>query len=150
MGTVEALTIGPGCEVTMNFSLALKDGTMADASEPGKPLVFTMGDGSLIEGLELALYGLKVGDKQTLEISPHDAFGFPDEDNRHRLPRSEFAPDLPLEQGTILSFSTPNGTEVPGMIFGIEGDEVIVDFNHPLAGLPVIFSVEILEIKPAH
>lgn len=149
MAKIEALTIGPGCEVTMNFNLRLKDGTIADASLPGEPLIFTMGDGSLIAGLELALFGLKVGEQQSLEIAPQDAFGFSDEASIHTLPRDEFAPELPLEAGTILSFSTPNGTEVPGTILGVEGEMVKVDFNHPLAGMPVIFSVEILAIKPA-
>ncbi len=150
MGKVEAITIGPGCEVTMNFNLRLRDGTIADASEPGEPLIFTMGDGSLIQGLELALFGLKVGEQQTLEIAPHDAFGFVDETNIHLLPREEFDPSLPLEPGIILGFSTPNGTEVPGTIMDVEGDSVKVDFNHPLAGMPVIFSVEILAIKPGN
>ncbi|MBI3560309.1 MAG: peptidylprolyl isomerase [Gammaproteobacteria bacterium] len=149
MSNIEAITIGPASVVTMNFSLTLKDGTVADASEPGAPMTFTMGDGSLIQGLELALYGLKTGDKQTLEISPHDAFGFPDETNIHTLPRQEFPADIPLDYGIIVNFSTPNGVEVPGTILAVEGDEVKVDFNHPLAGLPVIFSVEILAIEMA-
>lgn len=148
MSNITALTIGPGSEVTMNFSVTLKDGTVADASDPGEPMVFIMGDGALIEGLELALYGLKVGDKQCLEISPQDAFGFPDENNIYMMPRSEFAADLPLEPGTILSFSTPSELEIPGVILAVQGEEVRVDFNHPLAGLPVIFAVEILAIKP--
>lgn len=148
MGKIEAITIGPGCEVTMNFNLQLRDGTIADASEPDAPLTFTMGDGSLIQGLELALFGLKVGERQTLEIAPQDAFGFVDETNIHMMPREEFDPSLPLEPGTILGFSTPNGTEVPGTILGLEENMVKVDFNHPLAGMPVIFSVEILAIRP--
>ena len=147
MGNVQALTIGPDSEVSMNFTLSLKDGTIADASEPGTPFTFKMGDGSLISGLEFALIGLKVGDKQTLEIGPQDAFGFSDQENIHQIPRSEFAADLPLDYGTIISFTTPNGTEIPGTILGVEGEEVKVDFNHPLAGLPVIFSVEILDIR---
>ena len=145
---IEALTIGPGSEVLMHFSLSLADGTVADSTREGEPLRFVMGDGTLIEGLELVLYGLKKGDRQCLSIEPRDAFGFPDEDNIHTLPRSEFPADMQVEVGMIIGFSTPSGEEVPGAIQEIKDDEIVVDFNHPLAGHEVIFDVEILEVKP--
>jgi FKBP-type peptidyl-prolyl cis-trans isomerase SlpA len=148
MADIEALTIGPGSQVTMYFSLSLQDGTVADSTEDGEPMTFTMGDGSLIEGLEMVLYGLKAGDKQCIAIGPRDAFGFPDQENIHTLPRSEFSAELPLEEGVIIGFSTPSGEEVPGVIQEVGEDQVVVDFNHPLAGHEVIFDVEILDIQP--
>jgi len=150
MADVEQITIGPGCAVTMHFSLRFTDGFVADASLPDEPLTFVMGDGSLVQGLELALYGLKVGDKQTVEIDPLNSFGFHDPENVHAIPREEFGPELPLDIGTVIAFSTPSGEEVPGMIKEVMEDEVIVDFNHPLAGHDVIFEVEIVDIKPAN
>lgn len=148
MADIEVLTIGPGSRVTMYFKLSLTDGTVADSTEEGEPMTFTMGDGTLIEGLEMVLYGLKVGDKQCLEIGPRDTFGFPDEDNIHTMPRSEFAAELPLEEGIVLGFTTPSGEEVPGTIHEVRDEEVVIDFNHPLAGRPVVFDVEILDIQP--
>jgi len=145
---IEALTIGPGSEVLMYFTLSLADGTVADSTRDGEPLRFVMGDGTLIEGLELVLYGLKVGDRQCLSIGPRDAFGFPTEENIHTMPRSEFPDEMQLEPGMIIGFNTPSGEEVPGTIQELKGDEVVVDFNHPLAGHEVIFEVEILEVKP--
>jgi FKBP-type peptidyl-prolyl cis-trans isomerase SlpA len=145
---IEALTISPGCEVLMHFTLSLADGTVADSTREGEPLRFVMGDGTLVEGLELVLYGLKQGDQQCLSIEPRDAFGFPDEENIHTMPCSEFPADMQLEPGMIIGFSTPSGEEVPGAIQEIKGEEVVVDFNHPLAGHEVIFDVEILEVKP--
>lgn len=145
---IEALTIGPGCEVLMHFTLSLTDGTVADSTREGEPLRFVMGDGTLIEGLELVLYGLKQGEHQCLAIDPRDAFGFPDEENIHSMPRSEFPAEMQLETGLIIGFTTPSGEEVPGAIQEIRDEEVVVDFNHPLAGNEIIFDVEILEIKP--
>jgi len=145
---IEALTIGPGSEVLMHFTLSLADGTVADSTRDGEPLRFVMGDGTLIEGLELVLYGLKVGDRQCLSIGPRDAFGFPDKENIHTMPRDEFPAEMQLEAGMIVGFTTPSGEEVPGAIQEVNGDEVVVDFNHPLAGHEVIFDVEILEVKP--
>jgi len=149
MGDVEVLTIGAGCEVTMHFTLALEDGTVADASVDGEPMNFTMGDGTMIEGLEMVLYGLKAGDKQSLSIEPRDTFGFADDENIHTIARTEFSDDLNIEEGMIIGFSTPSGDEIPGAIMEIKDDEVKVDFNHPLAGHEVVFSVEIVDIKPA-
>ena len=149
MGDVEVLTIGAGCIVTMHFTLALEDGTIADATIDGEPMVFEIGDGTLIEGLEMVLYGLKAGDKQSLSIDPRDTFGFPEDENIHTLPLNEFADDLNIEEGMIIGFSTPSGDEIPGAIMEIKDDEVKVDFNHPLAGHEVVFTVEIIEIKPA-
>ncbi|MFK5914752.1 MAG: FKBP-type peptidyl-prolyl cis-trans isomerase [Woeseiaceae bacterium] len=149
MGEIEALTIGAGCEVTMHFTLSLEDGTIADASIDGEPMVFTMGDGSLIEGLEMVLYGLKVGDKQSLSIEPRDTFGFPDDENVHTLARTEFSDDMKIEEGMIIGFNTPSGDEIPGAIMEIKDDKVKVDFNHPLAGHEVVFNVEIVDLKLA-
>jgi len=150
MGDVEILTIGPGSEVTMNFTLTIENGMVADASEPDEPMTFRMGDGSLIHGLEMALVGLKVGDRQSVELDPLNAFGYSDPESVHAMPRNEFADDLPLDAGTIIAFSTPSGDEIPGAIKEVKGEEVIVDFNHPLAGHNIIFEVEILAIKPGN
>ena len=149
MGDIEVLTIGAGCEVTMHFTLALEDGTIADASVDGEPMTFVIGDGTLVQGLEMVLYGLKTGEKQSLSIDPRDTFGFPEDDNIHSLPRTEFSDELKIEEGMIVGFSTPSGEEIPGAIMKINETEVEVDFNHPLAGHEVVFSVEIVDIKPA-
>jgi FKBP-type peptidyl-prolyl cis-trans isomerase SlpA len=145
---IKSLTIGPGCEVQMHFTLTLEDGTVADTTRNDEPIQFVMGDGTLIEGLELALYGLSQGEKQCIAIEPRDAFGFPDEDNIHSLNRNEFPTDIQLEVGQIIEFSTPSGEEVPGAIMALNDDEVVVDFNHPLAGHVIVFDVEILKISP--
>lgn len=149
MGDIEVLTIGAGCEVTMHFTLALEDGTIADASVDGEPMTFVIGDGTLVQGLEMVLYGLKLGEKQSLSIDPRDTFGFPEDENMHTLPRTEFSDELKIEEGMIVGFSTPSGEEIPGAIMKINETDVEVDFNHPLAGHEVVFSVEIVDIKPA-
>lgn len=147
MSNIEPLCVGEDCEVLLNFTLSLTDGTVVDATEENQPMRLRMGDGSLIEGLEQSLYGMKAGDHQCLSIEPRDAFGFPDETNLHEMPRSEFAEDIELKPGLIIGFSTPAGDEVPGTIKDLKDDLVLVDFNHPLAGREIIFDVEILEVR---
>ena len=100
--------IGPGSKVCMHFSITLEDGTVAATTrDDNEPLEFVMGDGTMIQGLELALYGLKAGERQTLKIEPKLAFGFPDPENVHVLPRAEFPEEMPLSRGVIIEFNTP-------------------------------------------
>jgi FKBP-type peptidyl-prolyl cis-trans isomerase SlpA len=65
----------------------------------------------------------------------------------HYMDRSRFGADLSIEEGMILAFAQPDGSEIPGIIRSVAGDSVTVDFNHPLAGQTVIFDVEIVDVK---
>lgn len=139
--------IQPNSRVSLFFNLSLADGTLVDGTEEGEPMTFTLGDGTMIEGLELALMGLKSGDKQTLSIPPETGFGFSDPHAIQWMPLSDFPPAIKPEAGQIINFTLPNGEEIPGAILECEKKRVKVDFNHPLAGLEVVFTVEILDVK---
>ena len=138
--------VSPGSTVTLHLSLTLEDGTVAESTFDETPLTFTMGDGTLVEGLELALYGLRPGARQRLSLYPEQAFGKRDPEKIHRLPRTDFPADMELEPGCIIGFDTPGGDELPGMILSADGTDIEVDFNHPMAGHVVIFEVEIIDV----
>lgn len=141
-------TIGAGSTVTMHYSLLLEDGTVVDSTfDTDEPLTFTMGDGTLIDGLEYAVVGLKAGDQQSLNISPDVGFGYRDENAIQSIPRSEFADEFELKPGLVIEFSTPSGIEVAGSVLEVKGDTVVVDFSHPLAGRTVIFNVKIIDVQ---
>ena len=135
-------------QVTLHVSLALPDGTEAISTFDEEPMTITLGDGSFMPGMEMALYGLKEGDNQTITLTPEQAYGFPDPQLVHDMPLSEFDLDTPPEIGQIIAFSLPNGEEVPGAIIEIQDDIAKVDFNNPLSGHDVVFKVEILKIIP--
>ena len=136
--------------VLLHYSLELIDGTIIESSFDGEPLEINMYDSSLPEGMMLALIGLKDDNEQTLTLTPEQCFGFRDEDNIHDMPLSDFDGDLKPEIGLTFNFGTPDGEDLPGTIRTIKSDSVEVDFNHPLAGFPLVFSVKILEINNAH
>ncbi|NIR58100.1 MAG: FKBP-type peptidyl-prolyl cis-trans isomerase [Gammaproteobacteria bacterium] len=140
--------VGPGSEVVLHLELRLEDGTVAESSFADEPVRVVLGDGTLIEGLERALYGLHAGDRQTLRIGPDEGFGRRDPAAIQPMPRSEFPADMALEPGLIIGFTTPAGDEVPGAIREVGEERVTVDFNHPLAGHEVTFEAEILEVIP--
>ena len=141
--------IGINSTVTLHLSLTLEDGTVAEETFGGEPHTFCMGDGSLAHGLELALYGLKPGDRQHLVLDPEQAYGLRDPAQVHRMPRARFHDDIELEPGVIIGFETPEGMEIPGAVRAVSEDSVEVDFNHPLAGHAIAFDVEIIDVVPA-
>ncbi|RDH82045.1 MAG: peptidylprolyl isomerase [endosymbiont of Escarpia spicata] len=138
----------PGSGVTMHFSLTLPDGTEAISTYDDEPLTFNMGDGNMIPGLELALYGLRPGMEQTLMLTADQAFGTRDEEKVHPVPREDFPQEMVLEPGQVVAFNTPAGDELAGIILTLEETRVVVDFNHPLAGREVSFRVSILDVQP--
>lgn len=138
----------PGCRITLHLRLQLEDGTVAlDTVEDAEPLTITLGDGTLRPGIELALYGLAVGDTQTLTLTPAQAYGASDPDLIHEVPLSDFPTELQPEPGQIIAFTAPNGQETPGAVMAIKGDHARVDFNHPLAGHALEVWCEILAIE---
>ncbi|WP_338560993.1 FKBP-type peptidyl-prolyl cis-trans isomerase [Erwinia sp. E_sp_B04_7] len=136
--------------VLVHFTLKLEDGSTAESTRNnGKPALFSLGDGSLSEGLESQLLGLKVGDKKAFSLTADDAFGQSSPDLIQYFSRRDFTAAGEPELGAIMLFSGRDGNEMPGVIREISGDSITVDFNHPLAGQTIHFDVEVLEIDPA-
>lgn len=140
--------IQPGSRVTLHLSITLADGTVVENTFDDEPLEFVIGDGTLIDNLELALYGMRKGERQSLRLWPDQAYGERVPDNIHAIPRERFPDEMSLEAGTIVGFSTPDGDEVPGSVVEVADSDVQVDFNHPLAGHAIVFACEILAVAP--
>ena len=143
------LVVGEGTRVTLHFALELQDGTVVDSNFEGKPATFDVGDGSLLNGFEEALFGLAAGDRQQFTILPEKGFGQHNNQNVQRFKRTDFSDDTELQEGLVISFADAAQTELPGVIVNLDEETVTVDFNHPLAGRAIIFSVEILAVEPA-
>ena len=138
--------IVPGAAVTLHFSLSLPDGTEAISTFGEEPLAFNVGDKTFQPAMELALYGLKAGDEQTLTLTPAQAYGEPDPALIQQMPLSDFSADMQPEPEQIISFALPNGEETMGVVREVGQTHATVDFNHPLAGHDVVFRVQILEV----
>ena len=138
--------IAPGSRVRLHFSLATSDGTELTSTFGQDPIDITLGKGSLIEGLEQSLIGLHPGDQGTFALSAEDAYGPRDEERLQQLPRTDFPAEMTLEPGLVIGFETPTGEELAGIVAEIAEQDVLIDFNHPLAGRDILFRVQILEI----
>ena len=135
--------------VLMHYSIALTNGSLIESSFNEEPVEINMGNGDVTEGMELALFGLKEGDKQTLTLTEEQGFGSRDEDNIHDMPLSDFPEDLRPEVGLSYSFESPEDGDIPGTVLSIKDDTAEIDFNHPLAGQQIIFTVDILGVNNA-
>ena len=143
------LVIGQGTRVTLHFSLRLENGDVIDSTFEKKPAAFTVGDGSLLTGFERKLFGLKKGSRQKFAVSPEDAFGQPNPNNVQYFKRSQFDAALELHEGLVISFADAANSELPGVVSRFDDNEVVVDFNHPLAGRTITFEVDILDVVNA-
>ncbi len=143
------LVIGVGTEVTLHFSIGLEDGSVVDSNFDGEPATFSIGDGSLLPGFEEALFGLKAGDQKTLLIPPEKGFGAHNSQNVQEIARSNFPPDMAIEEGLVLSFADAQSNELPGVVKNFDDEIVTIDFNHPLAGRDIEFIVAIVDVNPA-
>jgi FKBP-type peptidyl-prolyl cis-trans isomerase SlpA len=144
----EGQEILPGCAVTLHLAIALEDGSVAISTFGEEPVSLTMGDGTLQPGLELALYGLKPGDEQTINLLPEQAYGLRDPTLIQFMPRTDFDASFTPQAGQVIAFALPDGEEAPGIVISVEAGRVEVDFNHPLAGHEITFRAEILSVGP--
>lgn len=142
------LPIDQGTRVTLHFALRFTDGQEIDSTFDKAPASLEIGDENLPENFEAYLMGLKAGDKQTFEVPPEKAFGQHNPSNIQTFKRHEFSADMVLEPGVMISFADARQSELPGVVSRVEGDQVDVDFNHPLAGRTLMFEVEIIDVEP--
>ena len=142
------LRIAQGSQVTLHFAIKLENGDVVDSTFDKQPASFTVGDGSLLPGFEMALYGLKCGDQRSLPITPDQGFGQSNPQNVQVMPRSAFAA-MELSEGLLVIFNDAANAELPGVVKACDDARVTIDFNHPLAGKNLTFDVEIIEVEPA-
>lgn len=139
--------IQPGSRVRLHLAIKFADGTVAESTFDDAPLELVIGDGTLVHGLEVALYGMRAGQHQTLTLAPAQAYGERDTQAVGWLPREQFPAEMSLQPGALVGFAGPEGEEVAALVIALEDNRVQIDFNHPLAGKPIIFEAEILSVE---
>lgn len=132
--------------VTMEYTLHV-DGEKIDSSEGQDPLQFLAGHGNIISGLEREMLGMKVGDSKDVVIQPGDAYGEFDEQAFMEVPRREFPKDMPIEEGLELTVRDDSGQARYARVDAIQGENVTLNFNHPLAGDELHFNVKVVGLR---
>jgi FKBP-type peptidyl-prolyl cis-trans isomerase SlpA len=145
--------IAPDSHVTLHYRLAaVIDGAEREVVSTlgGRPATVQIGGGHLAGGLEARLLGLAEGDQATFEVAPEEAFGARNPELVQSVSRAAFdahaATGEDFAPGDVVEFNGPDGSRVAGVLKGRDDRHVLVDFNHPLAGLPLRFSVRVIGV----
>lgn len=142
-------TIEAGKVVDLSYELTNSKGETLDKSSQQEPFTYLHGAQQIVEGLENALAGLKVGDKKKVVVPPEQGYGVINAELKMTVNRNQFPPGAELETGMRFRAGSPDGHDMVFTVAGVEGDQVTIDGNHELAGETLHFAVEVLTIRDA-
>ncbi len=132
--------------VEIEYTLSV-NGEVVDQSESGDPLVYLQGHGNIIPGLEKALEGKAAGDHLQVTVQPDEGYGERDDEAVQVIAREDFDDDI--EVGATYFAQSEDGSVTPFTVMSLEGDDVTVDFNPPLAGEVLNFDVTVKSVRDA-
>ncbi|PUZ24460.1 peptidylprolyl isomerase [Chitinophaga costaii] len=139
-------TVKQGDTVRVHYHGRLDNGNTFDSSEGRAPLEFTVGAGMVIKGFDNGVIDMKIGDKRTLHIPVDDAYGPKNQEMVLDFPKSNIPSDMKPEIGMDLQMSNNEGQVFQVKVVGINEEFITLDANHPLAGEPLTFDIELVEI----
>jgi len=134
--------------VSIHYTLTNGGGEVIDSSRDAEPMVYLHGAQNIIPGLEAALAGKVVGDELAVSIEAADAYGEYNEEMTQVVPRDMFEGVDELEAGMEFQAETAQGVQVI-RIAAVDGDQITIDGNHPLAGEKLHFEVNVTEVREA-
>ncbi|MGW4119763.1 FKBP-type peptidyl-prolyl cis-trans isomerase [Nocardia sp. NPDC004711] len=135
--------------VSIEYTLKADDGEVLDTSVGEAPLVYLHGADNIVPGLEQALEGKSTGDELVVVVEPEDAYGEYLAELVSAVPRDMFEGVDELEPGMEFHAEAPDGDSQIVVVRQVEGDEVTIDANHPLAGQRLHFTVKVVDIRDA-
>lgn len=144
-----SLMIGDKMVVSMHYTLTDNDGKVLDSSEGAEPLDYLHGAGNIIPGLETALIGKVADDALKVTVEPKEGYGELIPELIQKVNKSAFEGVDNLEPGMAFEAQGPDGQVQRVVISAVEGDEVTVNGNHPLAGVTLNFDVKIVSVRDA-
>lgn len=142
------MQITAGKVVLFDFTLRDADQEVIEDSAESGPLAFIQGAGQIVPGLEAAMEGRSAGEEFTVVVQPEEGYGLIDEDAIQIISRAQVEGEE-FEVGAMLFTEDEDGEPAPVFVTRIEGDEITIDGNHPLAGEELHFSVAIRSVRDA-
>lgn len=132
----------------LNYVLKNDDGNIIDESNDNT-FCYLHGANNIIPGLENALEGKQAGDEVTVSIEAADAYGERDLANIQKVPRDMFPEDIDIQAGMQFQAQSSQGHPLNVTVTAVEANEIVVDGNHPLAGMRLHFDVQVIEVRDA-
>ena len=144
-----ALSISDNLVVSMHYKLTDDDGNVLDSSEGSEPLAYLHGTGNIIPGLEKALVGKVEGDSLKVRVEPAEGYGEAMPELIQTVEKAAFQGVETVEAGMAFEAQAQDGSAQRIVVKKVEGDQVTIDANHPLAGVVLHFDVEIVGVRQA-
>jgi FKBP-type peptidyl-prolyl cis-trans isomerase SlyD len=119
---------------------------VVDSNKGGKALEFIMGKSQVIPGLEKALVGMEEGESGDIHVKADEAYGERKDEAMQTLPREQFA-GVDLVKDMTLYGQNDDGQSTQVIVKSFDDKEVTIDFNHPLAGKDLMFSIKVLSVR---
>jgi FKBP-type peptidyl-prolyl cis-trans isomerase SlyD len=141
--------IGARKVVTLDYTLKNSDGEVLDSSDGGEPLSYLHGANQIVPGLEKALEGLEVGAERDVVVPPAEGYGDSDPAGVFTIPRAAFPADLAIAPGDTFMGENDEGDALPVRVLEVRDEAILVDANHPLAGVTLHFHVAVREVRDA-
>ena len=139
-----------GDHVIIEYEGRLEDGEIVESSSDNGPLEFEVGAGVMSPGFENALLGMGEGEEKSIILSPDEAFGHKDEKLLHTVKKSVFGENIQPQPGMVLGMTLEKEGQtqkIPAQVTAVHGDDVTIDFNHPLAGKTISYRLSLKSIK---
>jgi len=141
----KADVVEAGSQVSIEYTLTVEGGEVADTNVGQDPLTYRQGSGQILPALEEELLGLKVGATKEVDLSAEQGYGAVDPELFDTVDAT-MIPEDARSVGTVLLAQAPNGQQRPVRVHEVEDDKIVLDLNHPLAGKDLHFAVKILAI----
>lgn len=141
-----AETVRPDSYLTLHYRITADDGTEFVSTFDLSPATLQMGSGQLADSLERCLLGLEAGDRRSFELGPEEAFGTHNPRLVERIALGALPAGIEVRENAVVEFTAPNGAEFAGFVRELTETHALFDFNHPLAGKPIRFDVEIVGV----
>lgn len=137
-----------GKKVKVNYRGTLDDGTQFDSSyDRGETLDFTCGAHQMIPGFDYAVADMAVGEKKTVHLAPKEAYGEHDDNLVFTIRREQTQGMERISVGDQVGLHGPSGQLVPARVVEVTPSKITVDANHELAGKPLNFEIELVEVE---
>ena len=141
----DSLAIGPGEEVSVEYTVSDDEGKELETNRGKTPLTYVSGRNQIPSGLEKALVGLHVGEEKDVRLSPEEGFGPVRSDARQEVPKNAVPPES-QKVGAILQAHSADQTKIVSVV-EVKENTIVIDFNHPYAGKTVTFHVKVIGVK---
>ncbi len=139
-------TVHSDSYLTLHYRITTLDGEDFLSTFDMSPATLQLGAGQLADTLESCLIGLPAGERFVFQLEPEEAFGVHNPRLVERIARTALPADMELKENSVVEFGAPNGASFAGFLRELAPDSALFDFNHPLAGKPIRFEVEIIGI----